>query len=165
VTVANLVTGFRLLPFALFIWFAHQGNIVPAASMFLLAWGLDAVDGLAARALQQETVFGYVFDKAVDRLVLVCGLFVLIVLNVVPLGSLFLITKDVIVIPTVVRRGAEGAVFQGLGLLGRVASLLQGSALLWLMLGWPGSGLIISVVGIFSVWVGVRYLQELQDVE
>ena len=68
-TVANVVTSSRLVFFAVFVWAAHVRAIEWAAVSFVFAWGLDAVDGWAARQLNQVTDFGYIFDKVVDRVV------------------------------------------------------------------------------------------------
>ncbi|MBI4022007.1 MAG: CDP-alcohol phosphatidyltransferase family protein [Candidatus Andersenbacteria bacterium] len=157
VTYANAVTAFRLLLLAQFVYLAHAGHVGLSALAFTLAWGLDAVDGLVARWRQQVTPFGYVFDKAVDRLVLVGSLFVLVVEGLVPLWSLLLLTKDVLVIPVVVRRRMAGLALHDLGAAGKAAAVLQGAVLLWVLAGWP-YGLVFSVVvALVGAFVAYQY--------
>lgn len=158
-TAANAVTAFRLLVFALFVYVAHRGFAAATAATFTLAWGLDAVDGWLARRLKQTTAFGFVFDKAVDRLVLVGGLFTLLVAGLVPLWSLLLLTKEVFVLPAVVRRRAAGQVLRDLGVAGKAAAACQGLALLWLLLGVSFGEIVTTVVAFAGGWAGWRYVR------
>ena len=121
-TAANLVTGLRLVPFALFVYAAHQGKIGVAAVFFAIAWAADGVDGALARRLKQTTAFGYVFDKAVDRLVLVGGMLVLVAAGLVPAYALLVAAKDVVVTPTAFRRRTHGQALRDLGGWGKAAT-------------------------------------------
>lgn len=158
-TAANAVTAFRLVIFALFVYATQRGIVSVAAAAFALAWGLDAVDGWLARRLRQATAFGFVFDKAVDRLVLVGGLFVLLAAGLVPLWSLLLLTKDVLVVPLVVRRSVAGQALRDLGAAGKAVAALQGLTLLWLLLGMPFGVVLTVAVAVAGGWAGYRYVQ------
>jgi phosphatidylglycerophosphate synthase len=160
-TITNLVTGSRLVLFAGFVFAAHRELTGTAVVLFSFAWALDGIDGWLARRLEQATAFGFVFDKAVDRVVLVGGTLVVIITGLVPLSALLLITKDLLLLPAAAQRSAEGKALRDLGRLGRLATLLQGAALLWLMLAFP-YGLAIAVgVAVFGVVTTVIYLRQL----
>jgi phosphatidylglycerophosphate synthase len=162
-TVANLLTGLRLVPFALFVWAAHKSQVELTALCFALAWVPDAIDGWLARKLNQATSFGYVFDKAVDRLVLVGGMLVLLVTNLVPMYALLLATKDVVATPAAFRRRVRGGALRDFGRWGKAATLLQGTALLWLLLGFPYGLLVTLIVATFGVVAGAVYTRSLDQ--
>jgi phosphatidylglycerophosphate synthase len=161
VTLANFVTGARLAPFGLFVYAAHQGSVVAAAAFFLIAWATDSVDGWLARRLKQETAFGYVFDKAVDRLVLVGGVLVLVAAGLVPAYALLIATKDVVVTPAAFRRRIRGGELRDLGRWGKAATFLQGAAVVWLLFGLPYGLGVTLLVAAFGGVAGVIYVKSL----
>ena len=158
-TAADVVTVFRVFLFVWLIYFAHLGQVVPVVVLFTLAWGLDAVDGWVARRLNQATAFGFIFDKVVDRAVVVGTVFVTLVYNLVPLAALFLVVKDLVAGPIVARQVVRGQSPLDMARWGKAATLLQGLAVLWLLLGLPYQLSVIIVVSLFGVGVSVWYLR------
>ena len=94
-TFANVITAFRIVFFALCIGELSRRNPNAAIAWFALAWGLDAVDGLIARAMGQETAFGSQLDKTIDRIILIGGGVFLIRYEYIPSFALFLFVKDI----------------------------------------------------------------------
>lgn len=160
ITIANLITAFRAFLFVWLIYFAHLGQVWPMATLFALAWGLDAVDGWVARRLKQATAFGFVFDKVVDRVVVIGTVFVGLVYGLIPLAALFLVAKDMVAGPMVARRVVRGQNLLDMAKWGKAATLLQGLAVLWLLLGLPYQLPVIIVVSLFGVGVSVWYLRQ-----
>lgn len=73
--IPNILTGFRILMlFPILTCVAKGGNdpkmFRVAAILFLIAAATDMLDGLAARRLNQASVFGSMFDLTADRLLM-----------------------------------------------------------------------------------------------
>ncbi|ROR34655.1 CDP-alcohol phosphatidyltransferase family protein [Inmirania thermothiophila] len=70
--MANLVTTLRFLLLFLLVWMAYQAPpLVQLANAPLVAliFALDGLDGYIARRRGEESLFGAIFDIAVDRVV------------------------------------------------------------------------------------------------
>jgi cardiolipin synthase len=67
-----------------FLWLYLKGNEDGALIAFAVAAATDALDGLAARLLRQQTVLGAYLDAAADKLLLACALIALSVKGQVP---------------------------------------------------------------------------------
>jgi phosphatidylglycerophosphate synthase len=153
----NILTAGRLVLFGFFIaalWYERTGA---ATIFFALAWGLDAVDGWLARRLHQETRFGYTFDKAVDRLVIAGGLLLLVLRDWLPLWSLWVLAKDVLLIPAALQHWRRGERMTGLGWPGKLISVLQGVSILWLLGGWPGGAVLVVFVAAGGILAAGNY--------
>ena len=142
------------------IYFAHLGQVAQVVVLFVLAWGLDVVDGWVARRLNQVTAFGFVFDKVVDRVVVIGTVFVALIYNLIPLAALFLVAKDMLAGPMAARRTVRGRGLLGMAKWGKAATLLQGLAVLWLLLGLPYQLSVIAAVSLFGVGVSAWYLRQ-----
>ncbi len=153
----NLLTAFRLIIFAGFIYLVDQGNIWWAVLAFILAWGLDAIDGVLARSLRQTSDFGYLFDKMTDRIIIFGGLLVLLVYAVVPIYAFFILTKDVIVGLGLVFIHRGGRI-KDLGGAGKAMMAGQGAVILWLMSGGPMGWAAVMVVAVWGLFMGGKYL-------
>lgn len=128
-------------------------------AVFALSWALDGVDGYLARRLHQETHSGYLLDKVVDRLLLVGSGLVLLRWNFLPEAALLLFIKDVGAVPAVYIEYRHGEPIHDMGYLGKVSTLLQGLAVLWLVLDGRNSTAIIALVGSLGVVTAVQHLQ------
>lgn len=157
VTAANLITLGRLPLVGTFVALVYQRSIIWATITFGIAWALDAVDGALARRWQQETVFGFVADKVVDRLLIIGALVALVLREYLPPLAFLLLTREVLTLPAVLRQLRSGQTVASLGWWGKATTLLQGVAILWALLGWPGSLVIIVVVAVFGVIAAVVY--------
>ncbi len=159
-TVANAVTGVRLIFFALFLWAAAAHQIGLAIFFWLLAWALDFVDGWLARRLRQATAFGYIFDKAVDRLVLFGGVLVVLTEQLVPDYALLLLTKEIAILPALSWQMHQRAAMPSLGLFGKILNILQGLGFIWLLLGLPGGLWITLTIAVLGGGAGYWYLRQ-----
>lgn len=80
----NVLTAARLALAPTFLWLYLKGNEDGALIAFAVAAATDALDGLAARLLRQQTVLGAYLDAAADKLLLACALIALSVKGQVP---------------------------------------------------------------------------------
>lgn len=158
-TVPNSITLFRLILFGVFIWLVLQGRLSAAMLTFAIAWGLDALDGYIARRWHQATAFGFIFDKIVDRIILVGGGLVLIATGyLAPLAAL-LFVKDIISFPAMLWGVSRWQKVSDLGAAGKIFALLQGLAVLWLVLAGTHALLITLPLAIAGVIIGLQYWQ------
>ncbi len=70
--MANLITLSRLLLLFVVLWIAHLPPSwwqLTAVVLLIIVFVTDALDGYVARKYDEETVFGAMFDIAVDRIV------------------------------------------------------------------------------------------------
>ena len=82
--VPNVLTAARLALAPTFLWLYLKGDEDGALIAFAVAAATDALDGLAARMLRQQTVLGAYLDAAADKLLLGCALVALAVKGQVP---------------------------------------------------------------------------------
>lgn len=159
--LANAITIFRVVLFAIFIFAAADGRIYTAAAFFALAWGLDAVDGWVARKRGEASSFGSLLDKVVDRTIFVATAVLLIGLGVVPPMAFWLSVKDFALAPALTIAWKAKKEFPGAGKLGRATSVLQGVGFIWLMLGVPYPLLIIVPTALLGAFTAFVYTKEL----
>jgi cardiolipin synthase len=150
VTLANGITVGRLGLFGWALWLLAQGDTYQAIILFAIAWGLDAVDGLAARFLGQASEFGSQFDKIVDRIIVGLGLLAFIRLGLLPRAAILILTKDFALVPLMTILAAEKRNDPGLGQFGKTVTLLQGLSILVLLLGFA-RGYEMFVIGFAAV--------------
>ena len=82
--VPNVLTSVRLVLAPAFLWLYLVGDEDGALVAFAVAAATDALDGLAARLLRQQTVLGAFLDAAADKLLVACALIALSVKGQVP---------------------------------------------------------------------------------
>jgi CDP-diacylglycerol--glycerol-3-phosphate 3-phosphatidyltransferase len=157
-TAANIVTGIRLVLFAFFVVAAHEREVGLAAGLFAVAWGLDVVDGWLARRLKQASRFGFLFDKAVDRIVILGGCLVLLMEGLIPEPAILLLTKDIVMLPALTVWIKTKKQLEIIRWPGKIVTTLQGGAILWLLLGLPNELAVIFLVAAIGAIVGGRYL-------
>lgn len=158
-TVANAVTALRLILIGYYVWLLGQHRLIGAAVVLALAWGLDAVDGYLARRLNQASVLGSLLDKVTDRLLLPGGALVAVVWGVISPEVLLIFAKDALLLLLIFKKDWRLAVFDT-GRGGKIVTLLQGLALLWVLLGFPYQLPIILVVAGVGSAVAIRHLQK-----
>lgn len=76
-TLANLLTLLRLILIPVFVMAIYYQRFELALLVFFVAAVTDAVDGFAARALNQKTQLGATLDPMADKLLLVTAFIVL----------------------------------------------------------------------------------------
>src|SRR5688572_16839451 len=180
-TTANKITIFRILlvPFFIvqFLYYTETRNEwhrVMALASFGLAALSDAVDGYIARRYNQRSVLGAVLDPLADKLLLVSGVVLLSIDHgsVVPRLPLWL---------TGIILGRDIMLLIGLALLhylgckvvvrpvfiGKVATVLQMTCVLWGLLKWSmkwlmvwsvGAAACTAISGIIYIFIGMRQL-------
>lgn len=99
--MANLITSFRFLLLFLAVALAYQASPVmqlAAAPVLVLVFLLDGVDGYVARWRGEVSLFGSVFDIAVDRIVENVLWIILVDLDLVPVWvAIVVITRGFLV--------------------------------------------------------------------
>jgi cardiolipin synthase len=76
-TVANLLTVFRLVLIPAFVTAVYYHRFAWALAVFSVAAVTDLLDGLMARMLNQKTQLGAILDPMADKLLLVTAFIVL----------------------------------------------------------------------------------------
>lgn len=158
--IANAVTVSRLGFFAACIWFLRAGRPGVAIIFFVVAWGLDAIDGVIARRLGQATILGSQLDKAIDRIIIIGSVVFLLRYAYLPAMAVFLLVKDIGLFMALTIKPVSTP-FPAAGILGKLTSLMQGAGILWLFFGFPGEVLIVTIVGLLGGYVAVDYLRKL----
>ena len=125
-TVPNVLTMIRLLLIPVFVvvfFRMPEGESrIPALIVFAAASLTDMLDGMLARKLNQITDFGKLFDPLADKLMVVTAMICQAVAGVFPwaavaivackelimmLGSLFMLSRDVVVYSNYVGKTAQ----------------------------------------------------------
>ena len=90
-TIPNYITFLRILLIPVYLYYFVQGNILAAASFFVLSAITDFLDGYIARKYSLESKTGKLLDPLADKLTIVSILLVLIYLNIIPRYVSFII--------------------------------------------------------------------------
>jgi len=180
-TTANKITIFRILlvPFfiVLVLYYVDTGNEIcrlSAILTFALATISDAVDGYIARHYHQHSELGRILDPLADKLLLISGIVLLSFKNEPYLDRLpmwltvTILSRDMLIlIGMVVIHYICGRVTVRPALVGKMATVLQMTCVLWALLQWParwlfiwalGAAICTGVSGMIYVYDGVRQL-------
>ncbi len=160
ITWANSITASRLVFFALCMEELAAVRPMNAIIFFLIAWGLDAIDGPIARYFHQESVLGSQLDKTIDRIILLGAGVFLVRYHYIPPIALFLFTKD-IGLAMALSAKKQGITFPSAAWKGKIASVLQGIGIIWLFFGLPFQQSVVAIVAVFGGYVAVDYLRRL----
>jgi len=183
-TTANKITILRILLIPFFVveilYFVETGNELHrllAILSFATASILDGVDGYVARRYHQWSELGTVLDPLADKLLLVSAIVVLSFdhaprLAVIPLwltGTI--IGRDLLIcLGVIVVRFTAGKVTVRPRLNGKIATVLQMTVVLWILLKWTddhvawlqiislGAGLFTGASGLLYVWDFMKQL-------
>lgn len=157
-TIANGVTVFRLVLFAIFVWYLLERQLGIAVGFFVGAWVLDGVDGWIARKFNQTTEFGSQLDKIIDRIIIFFGVLFLIKAAYLPRAAILLLAKDIALMPISTVHTTPDKGFKGAGMFGKLMTFLQGAGVLWLLFGLPYPFVVIGVVAALGAMVGGWHL-------
>jgi len=180
-TTANKVTIVRILlvPFfiVLVLYYVQGGGEVfrlAAVLTFALATLSDGVDGYIARRYRQHSELGRILDPLADKLLLVSGIVLLSLKNEPYLDRIpmwltaTILSRDVLLlIGLVVIHYICGRIKVRPVLIGKAATVLQMTCILWgllkwnanWLLGWAiGAAVCTGVSGMIYVFEGVRQL-------
>jgi cardiolipin synthase (CMP-forming) len=184
-TTANKITILRILLIPFFvvelIYYVRSGNEdhrLAALLCFAVASILDGVDGYIARRYHQISELGKILDPLADKLLLVSGVVTLSFnhgpfLSQMPLwltGTI--IGRDLLIlIGMVVIQMTVGRVGVRPRITGKIATVLQMAAVIWILLKWDegrgapgflfcalGAALFTGLSGLLYVWDGVHQL-------
>ena len=184
-TTANKITILRILLIPFFvvelIYYTQSGNEVHrllALLTFSVAAILDGVDGYIARRYNQKSELGTILDPLADKLLLMSGIITLSFdhgpyLARIPLwftGTI--IGRDLLVlIGIVVVRFTVGKVMVRPRFIGKIATVLQMTVVIWILMKWNegrgahwldvwmiGAAVCTGVSGLLYVWDGVKQL-------
>jgi cardiolipin synthase len=184
-TTANKITILRILLIPFFvvemIYYVRTGNEsfrFAGLLSFAVAAILDGVDGYVARRYNQRSELGTILDPLADKLLLVSAIVVLSFNNSPRLGQIPLwltgtiIGRDLLLlVGVVVIRFTVGKVRVQPRILGKCATVLQMTVVIWLLLKWDvgrgvhslkyltlGAGISTGISGLFYVFDGVKQL-------
>lgn len=158
-TAANAITAVRILLFGMFWIEAASHRPKLALTLFLIAWALDAVDGLLARRLRQASEFGSRLDKFVDRCMFVVGIVVLLRYQYLPAYAVLLLVRDLGFIPALYPVRSMHTQWAGTGFLGKLATFLQGLGIVWLFFGWPAGTVLVAAVAAIGAILAFQHLR------
>jgi phosphatidylglycerophosphate synthase len=159
--LANIITVSRVAFFAAFIFLVADNQIYLGAAFFVVAWGLDAVDGWVARKRGEVSAFGSLLDKVVDRTMFVMTAVLLIGLGAVPPMAFWLSVKDVATAPALTIAWKAKKEYPSAGKLGRLMTVLQGLGFLWLLFKLPYPLVVVTIVGALGAYMAWFYTKEL----
>jgi len=184
-TTANKVTILRILFIPFFVvevlYYVKTGNElhrIAALLTFAVASICDGVDGYIARRYHQISELGTILDPLADKLLLVSGVVVLSFDHGPLLGQFPMWFGGTIIGRDILLTLGMGVIQMTVGkvrvrprLLGKVATVLQMAAVLWLLLKWDqgwtepatmfvtaGAAICTGVSGLLYVYDGVRQL-------
>jgi CDP-diacylglycerol--glycerol-3-phosphate 3-phosphatidyltransferase len=184
-TTANKITILRILLIPFFvvelIYYIETGNEIHhlvAVLLFAVTAILDGVDGYIARHYNQRSELGAILDPLADKLLLMSGIITLSCnhgpyLARIPLwftGTI--IGRDLLVlIGIVVVRFTVGKVIVRPRIIGKIATVLQMTVVIWILMKWGegrgthwldvwmiGAAVCTGVSGLLYVWDGVKQL-------
>jgi CDP-diacylglycerol--glycerol-3-phosphate 3-phosphatidyltransferase len=183
-TTANKITILRILLIPFFVvevlYYEKNGNEIHrllGVLAFAVAAICDGVDGYIARRYNQRSELGAMLDPLADKLLLVSGIVVLS-FNHHFLGSIPLwltgtiIGRDLLILAgLVVIQLTVGKVAIRPRIIGKIATVLQMIAVLWVLLKWDegrgarwmgiwamAAAICTGISGLLYVWDGVRQL-------
>ena len=184
-TTANKITILRILLVPFFvvelIYYIETGNEIHrlfAILSFAIAAILDGVDGFIARHYNQISELGKILDPLADKLLLVSGIVALSFNHGTFLGQMPLwltgtiIGRDfLILIGMVVIQLTVGKVVVRPRFIGKCATVLQMTVVIWILLKWDagrgahwlniwtvGAAVCTGVSGVLYIWVGLKQL-------
>jgi CDP-diacylglycerol--glycerol-3-phosphate 3-phosphatidyltransferase len=180
-TTANKITILRILLVPYFVvevlYYVSTGNDthrVLALLSFIIAALLDGVDGYIARHYHQKSELGAVLDPLADKLLLVSGIVVLTIdhhphLDTLPLWMTgTIIGRDVVLLlGLIVIQIMVGKVRVRPRIVGKIATVLQMAAVLWVLLKLHspalsyitiGAAACTGISGIWYVFDGMKQL-------
>ena len=180
-TTANKITIFRILLVPFFIvqvlYYADTGNELyrlMSILSFALAAVSDGIDGYIARHYKLHSELGKILDPLADKILLVSGIVLLSLKNEPYLDRLpmwlavTIISRDVLLlIGLVVIQHVCGKITVRPVIIGKAATVLQMTCVLWSLLKWSSDWLMVWAIaaavctgtsGLIYIFEGIRQL-------
>ncbi len=182
-TTANKITILRILlvPFFVvellyYLRTGHESHRLAALTCFGVAAALDGVDGYVARRFNQKSELGAILDPLADKLLLVSAVVTLSWSHSVWLGQIPLwltgtiLGRDVLILlGLMVVRCTTGKVVVRPRLMGKCATVLQMTVVIWVLLRWDrgrggpwlagwclSAAICTACSGMLYLWDGMR---------
>lgn len=170
-TLPNLITLLRFMLIPIFIFLLVDGQRTAAFVVFCVAGCTDWIDGTVARATNQVSRIGKLFDPLIDRLLIATGVISIFAVGAMPFWPIVVIlARDTVLVIGAERLRilCEGATVPVM-FVGKVTTAFLLSGFGSLILDWPivpGLGLLESsllpgfdaapcALGTFFVYIGV----------
>ena len=162
-TLPNLVTVVRLLFVPLLIYVLLTPNIpgqpYTAGALFLVLAASDALDGILARRLQQESDLGKLIDPLADKVLVFSTFLVLIELGTVPaIPVIIMLVREFAVVGLRTFVATKGQIVAA-SMLAKWKTGLQIVAIFWILLGWPQAMEMLWLATAVSVVSGAAYFK------
>jgi len=161
--VPNFLTAIRIIAAVVMFPLIMLGySLKILAFVFIIIALTDGFDGYAARALNQKTRFGRVFDPIADRIFM--GLVVIALLFKYQMYSIFLImTREIVTLPALIFYKKGNFEFD-VKFVGKLTTFMQSAALPALLLDLGIFAYVLvgitSVVGLIS---GIYYIKDARE--
>jgi CDP-diacylglycerol--glycerol-3-phosphate 3-phosphatidyltransferase len=180
-TTANKITIGRIFLVPVFIievlYYTENGREIHRL-MALLAFAVasvsDALDGYLARRYNQHSELGRILDPLADKLLLVSGIILLSLKNQpyldrIPMWlTVTILSRDgLIMLGMLLIYYTCGKVSVRPVLIGKAATVMQMTTVVWGLLKWPANGLLVCAVitaictGVSGVWYMVDGIRQL----
>ncbi len=138
--------------------FLFSANYFIAAVFFLILALTDTIDGILARALGQTTDLGKFLDPIADKILVISALVGLIeIRHISSIPVIIIIIRDFVVSAIRLESAKKGKVISA-SYLGKVKTVSQIIAVLFLILNWPFAMLILWVSVLLTLISGVDYV-------
>lgn len=172
--IATALTLLRILLIPILVvvfYLPHPSTHLIAAGVFLLAAITDAFDGWVARRFDQISRFGAFLDPVADKLMVAVTLVLLVQADPSPLMALLaavIIGREITISALrewMAELGEQGRV--RVGLLGKVKTIAQMTAMTMLLIREPLLGLPVYTMGLtllglaalLTLWSGLQYVR------
>jgi len=160
-TVPNIISLLRIALIPLFVALLLVPSIenrIAASIIFALLAASDALDGYLARRLNAVSVFGKFIDPLADKILVISALLALIELNAASsIPVMIIVAREFIVTAFRLSAAGKGVVIPA-EILGKLKTVMQMAAVLWLMLVWPYGTVVLWIAVLMTVISGVDYL-------
>lgn len=128
-----------------------------AAGVFILACLTDGLDGYIARIRKEITPFGKFFDPLADKILIGAALISLWRLNKVGGWVVFLILGREVLVTVLRVFASRRGISVAASFWGKVKTVTQIPAVLWLILDWPGAMILVGLAVFFTFFSGIDY--------
>jgi CDP-diacylglycerol--glycerol-3-phosphate 3-phosphatidyltransferase len=156
----NRITLLRIITSPLVFYFLFADLPIIAAALFTALILTDAVDGYIARKFDLKTTWGKIFDPLADK-VLILGILICLieVRDLTSLPVIVLVFRDLIVMGQRIFLAEKGIVVPA-SLLGKIKTVIQTAAVLFLILSLPYGVELLWLSVLLSIVSGVEYLRK-----
>lgn len=172
--LANKITILRIILIPLFIWFilAYRISLKPNAELlrlgaivvFFTATISDGLDGFIARVKKQKTELGAILDPLADKLLLSTAVilfsFKIADFFQLPLWfAIMVVSRDIIIVSgAFLIHFIKGSLKVVPSPLGKVTTFFQMALVVWILLKFPYSQILLLLAAFFTVFSGAHYI-------